>query len=137
MKNLYKYLVLVFLFCVVSCSSYKILPEQITVVVSSEVLQSSSKLYAIDRYKADAYLDQYLRAYAKEYQLRNTLKIETTITDVRIGRGRDFMVTETVVREGGREIDRFTYRRSTGRKRAAKRITSALAEDIMSNLRGL
>ena len=137
MKIWTRVFILASLVMIVSCSSYEILPNQITVLVGDELLKDKRKMNALDRYRCEDYLHQYLREFAEEYQPRNTLLIETTITDLHLGMGRDMMATETVVKEDGQVIDTLTFQRSTGRRGAAKRLTVALAKDIMSSLRGL
>ncbi len=137
MKFRYLVLCICVLAALVGCSSYQLKPDQITVKVSPEIMADEKKGYAVERYRADAYLEQYLREFAEAYQPRNTMQVEAVITSVYLGWGRDRMEVEATVRENGKVLERFSFSRTTGKGKAVKRLTSALAKDIMSSMRDL
>lgn len=119
------------------CSSYQYQPDQIRVTVAEDIMADERKGYAVERYRADAYLEQYLRELIADYDIRNTLHVEAEIKTIYIGWGRDRMEVEATVREGSRVVERFTFGRTTGKGSPVKRLTVALAKDIVGAMRRL
>lgn len=131
------YALIAFALALTACSSYRVGPDQISVRVTDEIMSDEKKGYAIERYRVDAYLTQYLGELATDYRIRNSINIETTITQLHLGWGRDSLSVDTVVTENGKELTRFSSSRSTGKSRAVKRLTATIAKDIIKRVKRL
>jgi hypothetical protein len=111
MKSVIKYVVIVFAFCAVGCSSLGQLDMssgQVSVFTGEEIKADLRKREALQEDHGVELLHDYVLHYVNRNRMRKSLKLEITITTLRISFGRDHMSAETVLIENGKEIERFT-----------------------------
>ncbi len=125
------------MFLLSACSSYQLNPDQLNVSVNENIMADKRKSRAIEKHRVEHLLFKYMKDLAIEYKIRNSLMIETTVTRFYLGRGRDFLGAETIVKENGKEIAKFYNQRATGKRPAVKRMTITLARDIIARVRRL
>ena len=112
--------------------------QQITVVIGEAILDRPEKVKALRKYRGVEELYDYLQYYMhKGDELRQSLKVQVSITEFRLGWGRDMMGVEVQVNEDGEELTRFHLVDTTGRGSQVKRLSKALAKRINKELQEL
>lgn len=105
---------------------------------TGQVSVSTSDQIKADKRKREELLDHagvnrlhdHVLEYVKRFKIRNSLKLDITISTLRIGWGRDHMSTQTVISEHGKELGRFRSVSTTSRGKKIKRFAKDLATQI-------
>ncbi|MCP3898464.1 MAG: hypothetical protein GY707_01875 [Desulfobacteraceae bacterium] len=137
MKNILILIAVTMMFLLGACGSYQLNPNQLNVTVNDNIMADKRKSRAIEKHRVEHLLFKYMKDLAIAYEIRNSLIVETTVTRFYIGRGKDFLGAETIVRENGKEIAKFFNQRATGKRPAVKRMAITLARDILARVKRL
>ncbi|MCG6970849.1 MAG: hypothetical protein LJE85_13870 [Gammaproteobacteria bacterium] len=111
--------------------------DQITVVMGSAVLDRPEKVQALRKYHGIEQMYDYLFNYMNRGAIRQSMKVHVSITEFRLGWGRDMMGIEVNVTENGEQLKRFHLVDTTGRGSQVKRLTKALAKRTFAELKEL
>lgn len=109
--------------------------QQVTVDIGQDVLDRPEKVRAIRIHHGVEQLYDYLQFYIhKGNELRRSLDVHVSITDLRLGWGRDVMGVEVQVTEDGVERKRFHMIDTTGRGHPIRHLSKSLAKRIYREL---
>ena len=112
--------------------------EQITVVIGDAVMERPEKVEALRENQGVEYMYNYLQNYIREGGgVRQSLKARVSITEFRLGWGRDVMGIEVQVTENGQDLTRFHLVDTTGRSSQVKRLSKSLAKKTYDQLKTL
>jgi hypothetical protein len=111
--------------------------DQITVDLGSDVLARPEKVEALRKNHGVEQMYDYLQYYMSKSDLRRSMKVHVTISEFRLGWGRDMMGIEVKVMENGEQIKRFHLVDTTGRGSQVKRLTKSLAKRTYKELQML
>ncbi len=138
MKTVLSLIVVLFAVCTFGCGTVgqlEMSSGQVSVVTGDKIKADPRKREALLDDHGVELLHDYVLHYVKQNRIRNSLKLDITITSFRIAWGRDHMSTQTVLREHGKEIARYTSVSTTSRGRKVKRFTKDLAKQIVTKAR--
>ena len=137
MKSVTRWVVVLFVLSTVGCGALgqlEISKGQVSVFTGEEVLADARKREALQEGHGVEQLHDFVEHYVNRNRMRKSLKLEITITTLRISLGRDHMSTETVLIENGKEIDRFTSV-STSRSGNIPKFAKDLSKKIVTRAR--
>lgn len=137
MKSVTRWVVVLLAFCLVGCGSLgqlELSSGQVSVFTGEEVKADPRKRAAIQEGHGVEHLHDFVEHYVNRNRMRKSLKLEITITTLRISFGRDHMSAETVLIENGKEIDRFTSV-STSRSGNIPKFAKDLSKKIVTRAR--
>ena len=138
MKSVMKLVVVLFVFSsVVGCASLgqlEMSTGQVSVFTGAKIKADPRKKEALQEGHGVELLHDYVLHYVNRNRIRESLKLEITITSLRIAWGSDNMSAQTVLMENGREVERFTSISTTNRP-SIKRFTKDLAKKIVTRAR--
>ena len=88
--------------------------DQITVVIAPSILERPEKVEEILENQGVEHLYNYLQNYIRDGGgLRDSIKVHVTISQLRVGWGRDMMGVDVYVAEKGEELKRFNSKSAT------------------------
>ncbi|WP_455203099.1 hypothetical protein [Kaarinaea lacus] len=112
--------------------------EQITVVIGPALLERPEKVEEILENQGVEHLYNYLQNYIRDGGgLRESIKVHVTITELRVGWGRDMMGIDVYAAEKGEELKRFHLVDTTSRSKPVKRLAKALAKKTYNEIQEL
>ena len=139
MKSLKTVLVVAFVVLMVGCSSLGetyLATHQVSVGIGDELMNDPRKNHKLRKYHGVEELHGYLSVWVKKRDVRPSLSLEVTISQFRIGWGRDHMGVNVVVKDNGKEIDSFHLTETTSRNKVVRRLAKSLAKQIYKRIRG-
>jgi hypothetical protein len=139
-RILHSALILFFVAAAAGCGTLgetRIADERITVDIGQAVMDRPEKAKFIREDKGVELLFEYLSEYLSDPRVRRSLKVHVTITEFRVGVGRDMMGIDVNVTEHDKELKRFHLVDTTSRGSQVKRLAKALAEQTYGQVRRL
>jgi hypothetical protein len=134
MKTILTVLLTAFLLYVAGCASVpgdvKLSSPQLTVSLGDKVMARPEKVSMITKHHGVEQLHTYLVEKFARGKIRNSLLFDVTVSEFRVGWGRDFMAANVVVTEDGKELKRFKSIETTGRRHPVERMVKGLARRI-------
>lgn len=130
LKNLVVLLLVLFVSVSLGCRTLggtRLSGDQVTVIVGPTVTENPEQLQKLRKYHAVEQLYDYLDRYIRGGGLRHSIKFHVTITEFRLGWGRDMMGVEVSVTEHDKELKHFNLSDTTIRGSQVKRLTKSLA----------
>jgi hypothetical protein len=140
MKIMITALIAVFIALSIGCATpggVRMAVPQVTVTVGEKVMARPEKVSMLRRHYGVENLHDYVAKMLLDGKIRDSLSLDITISEFRVGWGRDFMAANVVVSEKGKELKRFKSMETTGRRHPVERMTKGLAKRIYNEIRNI
>ena len=108
---------------------------RIKVSIGQVVLERPEKVQYLKEERGVEHLHDYLQDYLARGDIKRTIRVDISITEFRVGAGRDVMGIEVHLFEDEKELKRFHLVDTTSRGSVVKRLTKSLAGKTYDEIR--
>jgi hypothetical protein len=110
---------------------------QVSVAIGDKIMDRPEKVSMLRKHHGVEKLHDFVSQKLTEGKVRDSLNLDITISEFRVGWGRDFMSANVVVSEGGKELKRFKSVETTGRRHPVDRMAKGLAKRIYNEIKDI
>ena len=110
---------------------------QVTVSIGEKIMVRPEKIAMLRNHHGVERLHDFVSEKLAEGKIRDSLNFDITISEFRVGWGRDFMSANVVVSEAGKELKRFKSVETTGRRHPVERMAKGLAKRIYLEIKDI